>query len=675
MQNTVVQSPQNNPSKKPVSSASLQGNLVALDQQLHQALKTHFNWEEFRPGQLDVVRHLIQGQSAAAVFPTGSGKSLCFQLPALMLDGLTLVVSPLIALMKDQIDALTARGINAARLDSTLSLEEYRQVMNDVRSGTLRLLYVAPERFNNERFRSSLSSIDIALFAIDEAHCISEWGHNFRPDYLKLVDFARSCGARRLLALTATATPKVLNDICDQFGIGPECAINTGFYRENLHLCCSAVTEKQRDQTLVSLLKEAGTGPSIVYVTLQKTAEQVANMLASCGFDAKHYHAGLKDDARTEIQDWFVQSSHGIVVATIAFGMGIDKSDIRGVYHYNLPKSLENYSQEIGRAGRDGKVSQCHLLLCSADLTPLENFVYGDTPTADAVNKFVELVFSHSGEFDISLFELSRKCDIRPLVLRTLLTKLELQGYLTGGTPFYASYQFKPLLSSAEILERFDPQRQAFIGNIFKAAVKKKTWFELDVADLATQLNDKRDRIVRALDYMAENNMLELKVAGVRNRYTVTKAPDSNQQLALDIASEAVTREEGEIARLAQITDWATANSCQSALLAKHFGEYLDGDCGHCGWCLNKQAVVMDPRPHDDPDTKIPALNTELLTQARALQSENSAVLNSETDVARVLCGLSSPAITVAKLQKSPLYGRCENTAFKEVLKALSGNK
>jgi len=672
MRSTLLQSIPKNPSNQPMS----QGDHVSLDKQLHQALKTHFDWDEFRPGQQEVVRHLMQGQSAAAIFPTGSGKSLCFQLPALMLDGLTLVVSPLIALMKDQIDALTARGIKAARLDSTLSLEEYRQVMDDVRTGSLRLLYVAPERFNNERFRSSIKSIDIALFAIDEAHCISEWGHNFRPDYLKLVDFAHNCGAQRLLALTATATPKVMNDICDQFGIGPECAINTGFYRENLHLGCTAVTRKQRDQALISQLKDTGktNGPAIVYVTLQKTAEQVASLLSSSGFDAKHYHAGLKDDVRTEIQDWFIQSSNAIVVATIAFGMGIDKSDIRGVYHYNLPKSLENYSQEIGRAGRDGKVSHCHLLLCSDDLTPLENFIYGDTPTTVAIGKFVEFIFSHTGEFDISLFELSRRCDIRPLVLRTLLTKLELQGYLKGGTPFYASYQFKPLLSSAEILERFDAQRQTFIGNIFKAAVKKKTWYELDVAELATQLGDSRERIIRALDYMAENKLLELKVAGVRNRYTVTKAPQSKHQLTTDTASEAIAREEGEIGRLAQVTDWATANACQSALLARHFGEDLTGDCGHCGWCSTKQAVVMEPRLHESPDitSNTTVLTSELLMQARALQSEHTSALNSTTELARVLCGLSTPAISIAKLTKSPLFGKCENIAFKEVVKALS---
>jgi hypothetical protein len=195
------------------------------------ALKQHFGFDHFLPGQADAIGHLLEGHSTAAVFPTGGGKSLCYQLPALLLPGLTLVVSPLIALMKDQIDALQRRGIESARLDSSLSLDEYRAVMDKVRSGQLRLLYVAPERFNNERFRQALEGIHIGLFAVDEAHCISEWGHNFRPDYLKLAGFARQYQAERILALTATATPRVLDDICSGFDINPQHAVRTGFFR------------------------------------------------------------------------------------------------------------------------------------------------------------------------------------------------------------------------------------------------------------------------------------------------------------------------------------------------------------------------------------------------------------------------------------------------------------
>ena len=281
------------------------------------ALAETFGYGEFRPGQEAVIGHLLAGRSAAAVFPTGGGKSLCYQIPALLLPGLTLVVSPLIALMKDQIDQLTRRGVAAGRLDSTLTFDEVRALMESVRQGTLRLLYVAPERFNNERFRQAISRVRVSLFAVDEAHCVSEWGHNFRPDYLKLAGFAKLCGAERTLALTATATPQVLADVCRGFDIAPDCAVRTGFHRENLTLRFTPVRPAERDALLLArLASEASRGPTIVYVTLQKTAEDVAAALLRAGLPAFAYHAGLEDVERARVQDWFLESTEAVVVAT-----------------------------------------------------------------------------------------------------------------------------------------------------------------------------------------------------------------------------------------------------------------------------------------------------------------------------------------------------------------------
>src|SRR4051812_13977121 len=324
-----------------------------------EILSSRFGYTEFRPGQQQVVESLLAGRSALAVFPTGAGKSLCYQLPALMLEGVTVVVSPLIALMKDQIDLLASQGINAARLDSSLDANEVRTVSNRLRAGSLELLYVAPERFNNERFLTQLGQTKIALFAVDEAHCISEWGHNFRPDYLKLAARARELGAERVLALTATATPAVVGEIRAGFGIEERDCVVTGFYRSNLTLLMTSVRAGERDQELIERLRERPPGSTIVYVTLQRTAERVAAVLAAAGLPARAYHAGMKADDRVEVQEWWTHSYANIVVATIAFGMGIDKADVRYVYHLNLPKGLESYSQEIGRAGRDGMPSTC----------------------------------------------------------------------------------------------------------------------------------------------------------------------------------------------------------------------------------------------------------------------------------------------------------------------------
>jgi len=252
-----------------------------------EVLAERFGFDAFRPGQQQVVESLLAGRSALAVFPTGAGKSLCYQLPALMLDGVTVVVSPLIALMKDQIDFLTTQGIDAARLDSSIGLDEVRSVSDRLRTGTLKLLYVAPERFNNERFLAQLGETKIGLFAVDEAHCISEWGHNFRPDYLKLAERARELAAERVLALTATATPAVIADIRAGFGIEEADAVVTGFYRPNLTLLLTPVRGGDRDALLLERLRERPAGSTIVYVTLQRTALRVAELLAEAGLPAR----------------------------------------------------------------------------------------------------------------------------------------------------------------------------------------------------------------------------------------------------------------------------------------------------------------------------------------------------------------------------------------------------
>src|SRR5215207_3519246 len=455
-------------------------------------LRSRFGLDAFRPGQREVIAALREHNAALAVFPTGAGKSLCYQLPALLFEGVTLVVSPLIALMKDQIDYLRKRGIRAARLDSSLGSAETRAISEQLRSGSLELLYVAPGRFNNERFLADLRRAHIALFAVDEAHCISEWGHNFRPDYLKLAETARELGVERVLALTATATPTVVSDICGSFDIPPDCAIVTGFHRPNLELQTTPISSAARDALLVERIRGRPPGPTIVYVTLQKTAEQVADLLARNGLPARAYHAGMDSPDRTSVQEWWTGSDRAIVVATIAFGMGIDKADVRYVYHYNLPKSLESYSQEIGRAGRDGAHSIVELLACAADVPTLENFAYGDTPTEAAVRGLVAELLAAGPAFDVSLADLATRHDVRPLVLRTILAYLELLGVLRQGTPFYAAYEARPLESIDAVFASVAGEPRRFLERVFRAAKKGRVWYSLDPNVVAQTLGEDR---------------------------------------------------------------------------------------------------------------------------------------------------------------------------------------
>ncbi|HEX2203039.1 MAG TPA: ATP-dependent DNA helicase RecQ [Longimicrobium sp.] len=631
---------------------------------LREVLRGRFGLSDFRPGQERAIRALLERGAALAVFPTGGGKSLCYQLPALLVDGATIVVSPLIALMKDQIDALRARGIDAARLDSTLSYDESRAVERDLRAGRLRLLYVSPERFNNERFLELLSKVRIAVFAVDEAHCISEWGHNFRPDYLKLADTARAMNAERVLALTATATPQVVEDICDSFRIPREDAVVTGFHRPNLFLSSHPVAGHERARVLVERIRSRPPGAGIVYVTLQKTAEWVSKRLAEAGIPARAYHAGMKDEERAAVQEWWKASDDAMVVATIAFGMGIDKADVRYVYHFNLPKGLESYSQEIGRAGRDGRPSTVELLGGTDDVATLENFAYGDTPTETAVRSFVGEILGAGPAFDVSIFDLSARHDIRQLVVRTALTYLELLGILRQGTPFYAGYRVRLETPLPEILARFDPARQAFVRGIFDQAKPGRQWHTLNPEEVALALGEDRQRVVRAVEYLGEQGWATVEASEARQRFTRVAPKVDADALVAELLERFERRERQEISRVADTVALATHDGCITNRLLAHFGELREAPCGHCTFCQTGRAAVFPaPRP-------LPPIEDALDAGAfRALRDAHPDALGEPRQQARFLCGLTSPALTRAKLGRNPLFGALENRRFADVLR------
>jgi ATP-dependent DNA helicase RecQ len=649
------------------SGRSIQGNVMALVetewlQDARAVLQTRFGLQDFRTGQSDVIERLLAGKNVAAVFPTGGGKSLCYQLPSQMLSGTTVVVSPLIALMKDQCDALAARGIRAARLDSTLTDQEFRDSMRGIRDGSIRLLYVAPERFFNERFLASVGSLDVSLFAIDEAHCISQWGHNFRPDYLKLAELSGKLNADRVLALTATATPAVLEDIRRAFSIQPEDAIRTPFHRRNLNLRSTVVGATEHFETLRERIKKRPRGATLVYVSKQKTAETIAERLTDDGIDATAYHAGMDAEDRAEIQQQFLESEDGIIVATIAFGMGIDKSNIRYVYHFNPPKSLEAYAQEIGRAGRDGEDSTCELLLLPEDRVALENFAYGDTPSRHGVGRMIDFCHGQPDEFVVSHYKLSFETDIRILVVRTLLTYLELDGYLQATSPRYDTYKIHPLVTSRAILDNFQGERRQFLAGVLSQLTKSKKWFSLNMVTAAKALGEERQRIVKAVDFMAAQNWIEVNVSDLVHGYRWKRRIDQPKVLADAYFERVARREKSEVSRLEDVFALASACGCQSQMLAAHFGETLDRSCGTCSHCIGEG-------PHEVPSISRRDIGDAVRRALGEVCRQYPDLLTSGRQRARFLCGLSSPKMIRARLSRHPSFGVCEQIPFEDVLR------
>ncbi|MFC5775112.1 DNA helicase RecQ [Ectobacillus antri] len=332
-----------------------------------QYLQQYFGYESFRNGQEEIITRVLSGYNTAGIMPTGGGKSICYQIPALILPGITLVISPLISLMKDQVDALEQVGISATYLNSSLSMKETRERMHDIQHGIYKMLYIAPERLESSAFLEQLKELPVSLVAVDEAHCISQWGHDFRPSYLRIRHLLTQFSKQpTVLALTATATPQVCEDICEALGIIPESAVVTGFARTNLSF--KIVKGQNRLAYVKQYIETNKNEASIIYAATRKEVDHVYEFLQKQGICVGRYHAGMSDDERGRQQDLFLQDDITVMVATNAFGMGIDKSNVRSVLHYQLPKNMESYYQEAGRAGRDGLDSECILLFSPQDI-------------------------------------------------------------------------------------------------------------------------------------------------------------------------------------------------------------------------------------------------------------------------------------------------------------------
>lgn len=628
-------------------------------------LTRHFGFDRLRPGQEAVISRLLAGKSAAAIFPTGAGKSLCYQLPALALPHLTLVISPLLALMHDQLAFLRSKGIAAATLDSSQTAEESRRVMQQASDGQLKILMISVERLKNERFRRFIAHIPLSLLVVDEAHCISEWGHNFRPDYLKLPDHRRELAIPQVLLLTATATPAVMADMQAKFAIDQGDLVVTGFYRPNLDLAVIPLAGTARDGWLREELHRDPAAPTIVYVTLQHSAEQCAAQLQASGIRACAYHAGLDPALRSQIQHDFMAGKLDCIVATIAFGMGIDKADIRRVIHYDLPKSIENYSQEIGRAGRDGLPSRCTVLASRAQLPVLENFVYGDTPDRDAIAHLLDIVRQSGAEWEFSLLRLSNETNIRQLPLKTLLVYLEMAGVIAPAYSYFAEYRFRFVLEKQAILARFNSERRQFLEQVFACAPQARTWCTMDFEALWQGYQGERQRAATALDYLQQQGWIELESKQMTEVYRVLSQQIDTATLAEELHGLFEKKEQSELARLQALLAFFTSTTCLSHELARYFADDAAPErCGHCSVCRGEIAVL--------PPLPSPGLPNEHGLRAWCDPLIVLCHQRHPRILARFLCGIATPLTTRLKARDLAGFGQLANHPFAEVLAAVS---
>ncbi|KAL1748478.1 P-loop containing nucleoside triphosphate hydrolase protein [Schizophyllum fasciatum] len=646
-------------------------------EEAHRVLNEVFGYDKFRLSQEKVIARLLEdNQNALVVFPTGGGKSLTFQIPGMCLPGLTLVISPLIALMKDQVDSLVRRGVSAANLDSTLTVEQSRDVKFRVKDGTLKILYVAPERLNNEGFMNMMADVKISLLAVDEAHCISQWGASFRPEYLKIARFAEENNVERVLCLTATATPKVVADICTSFNIErPHGVFAAPVYRPNLALQVAHANNLDEKMARVIPMLERRTGPAIIYVTLQQQTQEVVNYLAAHNIPATAYHAGISSDERANIQNQFMESEKDIVACTIAFGMGIDKANIRQVFHLYMPKTLENYSQEVGRAGRDGLESECLMFISPPDLPTLEGFARGDTCNKRDLELFLQEVMmkppAKDGTLDFNHYTQAKEYDIRNNALGLLYAQLELDyGFIRAITPMYSIYELTPGMNFDRVM-----QDKSLAANAIKTYWRTKrtrageTKYELNVVDAAPLSGVDRTDMVRQIGAWEMDGNVSTRPSQVRARYKTfldnprPTEPEKIKRIVDELYARLLKKEEDDIAKIHQVLAFAKDDDCLAHNVAQYFGDpdaVPGGMCGKCTFCVTGSGLDFAPAPAAPID---PAQVKAVL--AACPERDDPRLL------ARMAFGITSPRLTALKCSTAhPLFGSMCTADFTQVVAA-----
>ncbi len=565
-------------------------------ERLQKALEKSFGLKEFRPGQTEIINSVMNGFDTLAIMPTGGGKSVCYQLPAILLDGLTIVVSPLISLMKDQVAQANRRGRIATELDSALDLDEIQSRLRLVKSGQLKLLYVAPERLESKRFVESLSATKISLLAVDEAHCISQWGHDFRPHYTRISDFADSIGNPVILALTATATPDVQDDIVAQLKMRSPRVYIRGFSRENLSF--QVLVETAKTQSILNhVSKNKGSG--IVYAATRKSVDEIHDFLKSRGVNALRYHAGLTESERTKSQTEFLNSDR-VMIATNAFGMGINKPDVRFVIHYEIPGTIEAYYQEAGRAGRDGKLAECILLFHKRDLAVQDYFIDTLYPTRE------EFIQAYTSIFDalsvavgsirdeyltISTRQISELTNLNARTVDSVFRILSQRGLIQLMPSISANAYVRAKVDMGAYKRAIEKtashDSKAVLDTLLR--LYGSAFFSEEKPVRIDELGRKAEigpsNVSRTLSILQRSGIIEYKPPSEGITFRMLSRREEPERLPVDFQQLSLLRERAH-QRLARVVGYAKTTGCRSNYILDYFGaDEAEGGCGNCDNC------------------------------------------------------------------------------------------
>ncbi len=611
-------------------------NIQNQKQQILELLKLHYGFTSFWPGQKQVIDNVLEGKSTMVIMPTGGGKSLCYQLPAMALDGVTIVVSPLIALMKDQVDSLNPIGIPATFVNSSLNLSEAYERIKAVKNNQFKLLYIAPERFYNQEFKQSLKEIKVSLFAVDEAHCISQWGHDFRPSYLKLREAIDLVGTPPVLALTATATPEVREDIIKQLGLSRPELVITGFARPSLQFGVIRASDAHKPQLVLEAISGISSQSGIIYVGTRARADDLAQYLLEQDIEAVVYHAGMEASDRKWVQENFMSGKAKVIVATNAFGLGIDKNNIRFVIHYDMPGTVEAYYQEAGRAGRDNKASFCLLLYSSRDKHLQEFFIKGDNPPPEIILEIYQILTSYESDTVLityaELVEMLSE-SVPEMAVGTALKLLEREGYIArsqernGHAYLKLSENYNTVLNS--LGQRANRQKEILekLYNRFKDELE--AGWQVNFDEVAHVIEDKKESLMRLVRKLADLGYLEYHPPFKGTEIHILRRVDKNEiKLDFKALEEKLKR---AYQKLDRMEDYIYHFGCRQKYILDYFGDSQSKECGKCDNCLVESGYQRKSKPPRRRKRAVFEDDVNLKTKAKPKVKLNTKLTQLET--------------------------------------------